>query len=233
MVEKQPALDALGSLKDRMPAWWLDAADWFNEKFSYDEKLTIGPNVRAGLIQRRALSAMRSDPEVAGHIRTVVENQLEVLLLEGEPVSLSILLKKAVRNSNGHLKTANHLTMRQADRRQGILPFHGKDTIPLVCFYQYASSNTLDAEIAKVGIGLEIGDQFEWSHTLWTAEHGRTNTVLNNQDVLFPLPRIVLRKASVQDPATISEAKVSARDMEKRANNAERDTRYKSANDGA
>ncbi len=193
------------------------------QKHDDDDKLELGSLHRAVYIQKKALARMRRDPCVSGNFRPIELGQLEFLLLEGDAVNVSVLLKKADRDGWGRLRSWNQMSLQQIKRRQGQLNFEGFRTIPLVCFYMlHQPVQYLEPSIDRIGLGLETRAGFLWSHTIWTDEDGFSETLVHPQMPLLDIPKIKLRR-----PDTIKEAgvKVGTRQERiKREQDAKRDT---------
>ncbi len=196
---KLVVLDSLRPMLPAMPLWFLKAMDEFNRTFTDQQKVNAGPSVRAFFVQRMALAQMRVDPAVVGNFRPIEDDQLEALVLSGETVNLSVLLKKANR-FQGVLRTANQDSDRQIERRCGELLFEDMTTIPVVLFYQLRQPvDPLHPVVERVGLGEETLAGMDWSHTLWTEAGGASEVVVDGQPnlPLIPAPQVRLRKPAV------------------------------------
>jgi hypothetical protein len=208
LLGKIETLAHLQPLLEIMPSWPLEAMDEYNDRHDDTDKVDLGAIHRALYVQKKSLARMRRHPAVVGAFRPVEDDQLEALILEGEPQNISVLLKKARTDHRGRIVTSNSPTDRQRKRLLGDLLFGTDRSIPVVLFYLLREpADLLSPVIDRVCIGEERPWGMDWYHTLWSREDGMSGVVVDGQPNLpfMPETQVRLRRpdADTASPARI------------------------------
>lgn len=149
-----------------MVSWIRGGKDDLDEKFTPDEQFDNGPGLNFHYLQRMALKRMRLDPIVTERFHPGAKRGLEFLQFDGDPVGISVLIKKAHIDQKGRVRTRGH-TDQQLDRRRGQLPLNGVNFIPLVLSYLMKPNLDYSWRLMSIFIGSENLQGFEWMQPLW------------------------------------------------------------------
>ena len=233
MIQEGPIFEVLEPIFRPIAQCWLDSKSEYEDRFDAAEQLGLGPSHRATFIQRKTLMNMRADSQISAILRPEISQGLDFFQYDGQEADIALLMKKLTRRK-GRLRSENHLTAQQSERRQGRLAFDGRELYPVVSGYTNTQLGDSISSFEHIYIGFEGTNGFVWAHRIWSIEQGFVTPEPMEQQEFFPQARVKIRRPDVAVAEALS-SKVGQNVPRKReeAMTASKKTAGKSSSQGA
>lgn len=216
-----------------MREWWVGGDEDLHKKFTLAEQLQLGPGMLSYFRQRRAVGRMQEDPAVAGRFHPGNKMGLEFLSFEGEPMSISVVMRKS-SVWQGKVKISPNGTDQEDDWKGGSLYVNGATHQTLVLSCLVEAGHDLSRYVTSVFIGKPLPSGFfDWIHRLDdSGEASGHGAGLGPEAPLFGPTKITLREPLVPKKPSITAVGPDVDEIRKEAERQHREAEERKGRSG-